>query len=162
MNKFNQIKPFQDKINSLLLKIKVIKPNLYEEYSIILNNSIKDFIDLGADYIEKNPQEFEFFLTKLKDIIKILNFVITKENIKESLRDWFKKEDWVKINTAGTIEGPCGTMDKNEPTQRCLPKAKAQSMTKAQRAATAKKKVAGSRKGKQFVKNTKKGEYKKK
>jgi len=162
MNKSNQIKPFQDKINSLLLKIKVIKPNLYEEYSIILNNSIKDFIDLGADYIEKNPQEFEFFLTKLKDIIKILNFVITKENIKESLRDWFKKEDWVKINTAGTIEGPCGTMDKNEPTQRCLPKAKAQSMTKAQRAATAKKKVAGSRKGKQFVKNTKKGEYKKK
>jgi len=162
MNKFNQIKPLQDKINSLLLKIKVIKPNLYEEYSIILNNSIKDFIDLGADYIEKNPQEFEFFLTKLKDIIKILNFVITKENIKESLRDWFKKEDWVKINTAGTIEGPCGTMDKNEPTQRCLPKAKAQSMTKAQRAATAKKKVAGSRKGKQFVKNTKKGEYKKK
>jgi len=162
MNKSNQIKPFQDKINSLLLKIKVIKPNLYEEYSIILNNSIKDFIDLGVDYIEKNPQEFEFFLTKLKDIIKILNFVITKENIKESLRDWFKKEDWVKINTAGTIEGPCGTMDKNEPTQRCLPKAKAQSMTKAQRAATAKKKVAGSRKGKQFVKNTKKGEYKKK
>ena len=162
MNKFNQIKPLQDKINSLLLKIKVIKPNLYKEYSIILNNSIKDFIDLGADYIEKNPQEFEFFLTKLKDIIKILTFVVTKENIKESLRDWFKKEDWVKINTAGTIEGPCGSMDKKEPTQRCLPRKKAQSMTKAQRAATAKKKVAGSRKGKQFVKNTKKGEYKKK
>lgn len=85
-----------------------------------------------------------------------------QEIIQESLRDWFKKEKWVKINTAGTIEGPCGTMDKDEPTQRCLPKAKAQSMTKAQRAATAKKKVAGSRKGKQFVKNTKKGEYKKK
>jgi hypothetical protein len=162
MNKFNQIKPLQDKINSLLLKIKVIKPNLYKEYSIILNNSIKDFIDLGADYIEKHPQEFEVFLNKLKDIIKILTFVVTKENIKESLRDWFKKEDWVKINTAGTIEGPCGSMDKKEPTQRCLPRKKAQSMTKAQRAATAKKKVAGSRKGKQFVKNTKKGEYKKK
>ena len=85
-----------------------------------------------------------------------------KEIIKESLRDWFKKEDWVKSNTAGTIEGPCGTMDKKEPTQRCLPRKKAQSMTKAQRAATARKKVKGSRKGKQFVKNTKKGEYKKK
>ena len=85
-----------------------------------------------------------------------------KEIIKESLRDWFKKEDWVKINTAGKIEGPCGTMDKKEPTQRCLPRKKAQSMTKAQRAATARKKVKGSRKGKQFVKNTKKGEYKKK
>ena len=85
-----------------------------------------------------------------------------KNILKESLRDWFKKEDWVKINTAGTIEGPCGTMDKDEPTQGCLPRKKAQSMTKAERAATAKKKVAGSRKGKQFVKNTKKGEFKKK
>jgi hypothetical protein len=47
-----------------------------------------------------------------------------KEIVKESLRDWFKKEDWVKINTAGTIEGPCGTMDKDEPTQRCLPRKK--------------------------------------
>ena len=85
-----------------------------------------------------------------------------KDILRESLKDWFGKEDWVKINTAGTIEGPCGTMDKDEPTQRCLPREKAQSMTKAQRAATAKKKVAGSRKGKQFVKNTKKGEFNKK
>ena len=41
-----------------------------------------------------------------------------REIVRESLRDWFKKEDWVKINTAGTIEGPCGTMDKKEPTDR--------------------------------------------
>ena len=74
--------------------------------------------------------------------------------IKESLKDWFE-DDWVKINTAGTIEGPCGTMDGDEPTQRCLPRKKAESMTKAKRAATARKKVKGSRKGKQFVKNTK-------
>jgi len=161
MSKFNQIKPLQDKINSLLLKIKVIKPNLYEEYSIILNNSIKDFIDLGADYIEKNPQEFEVFLTKLKDIIKILTFVITKENIKESLRDWFKKEDWVRIDTQGNITGPCGTMKKGDATTRCLPRKKAQSLSKAERAKTSKKKAAGSRKGKQFVKNTEKAEYKK-
>ena len=25
-----------------------------------------------------------------------------KEIVRESLRDWFKKEDWVKINTAGS------------------------------------------------------------
>ena len=161
MNKFNQIKPLQDKINSLLLKIKVIKPNLYKEYSIILNNSIKDFIDLGADYIEKNPQEFEFFLTKLKDIIEILTFVITKENIKESLRDWFKKEDWVRIDTAGNITGPCGTMKNKKNPSRCLPKKKAQSLTKKERAATARKKKAGGKKGKQFVKNTKSAKYKK-
>ena len=84
------------------------------------------------------------------------------EIIKESLRDWFKKEDWVRIDTQGNITGPCGTMKKGQPTTRCLPRAKANSLTKTERAATSRKKVAGSKKGKQFVKNTKKAEYKKK
>ena len=76
-----------------------------------------------------------------------------QEIITESLRDWFKQE-WVRIDTAGNITGPCGTMKKGKATTRCLPKAKAQRLTKAQRAATTRKKVAGSKKGKQFVKNT--------
>ena len=80
----------------------------------------------------------------------------------ESLRDWFKKEDWVRINTSGNITGPCGTMKKGKATTRCLPRKKAQSLTKAQRKATVAKKVRGSKKGKQFVKNTKKSEFKKK
>ena len=33
----------------------------------------------------------------------------------ESLRDWFKKEDWVRIDSAGNIAGPCGT-SKNKKT----------------------------------------------
>jgi hypothetical protein len=77
-----------------------------------------------------------------------------QEIITESLRDWFKKENWVRIDTAGNITGPCGTMKKGQATTRCLPKAKAQRLTKAQRAATARKKVAASKKGKQFVSNT--------
>ena len=85
-----------------------------------------------------------------------------KEVVKESLRDWFKKEKWVRINTQGNITGPCGTMKKGKPTTRCLPRKKAQSLTKAQRKATVAKKVRGSKKGKQFVKNTKKSEFKKK
>ena len=84
------------------------------------------------------------------------------EIIKESLRDWFKKEKWVRINTSGNISGDCGTMKKGKATTRCLPRAKAQSLTKAERKATVAKKVRGSKKGKQFVKNTKKSEYKKK
>ena len=84
------------------------------------------------------------------------------EKVKESLRDWFKKEDWVRINTSGNISGKCGTMKKNKPTTRCLPRAKAQSLTKAERKATVAKKVRGSKKGKQFVKNTSKAKFKKK
>ena len=35
---------------------------------------------------------------------------IITEMIRESLRDWFKKEDWVRIDTQGNITGKCGTM----------------------------------------------------
>ena len=82
--------------------------------------------------------------------------------VKESLRDWFKKENWVRINTSGNISGDCGTMKKGKATTRCLPKKKAQSLTKAQRKATVAKKVRGDKKGKQFVSNTKSAKYRKK
>ena len=85
-----------------------------------------------------------------------------QKQVKESLRDWFKKEDWVRINTSGNISGKCGTMKKGKATTRCLPRKKAQSLTKAQRKATVAKKVRGSKKGKQFVSNTKSAKYRKK
>jgi hypothetical protein len=84
--------------------------------------------------IKKLPQEFQDVLS-------------------ESLYDWFEEEDWVRINTAGKITGPCGTMKKGNKTTRCLPRAKANSLTKDERAATSKKKAASD---KQFVPNTKK------
>ena len=84
-----------------------------------------------------------------------------QEIIVESLRDWFKKEDWVRIDTAGNITGPCGTMKNKKNPSRCLPKKKAQSLTKAERASTARKKKAAGAKCKQFVKNTKPAKYKK-
>jgi hypothetical protein len=80
-----------------------------------------------------------------------------KEEIEEgSLHSWFKREKWVRIDTQGNITGPCGTMKKGGATTRCLPLAKAKSLSKAERAATSKKKVAASKKGKQFVSNTNK------
>ena len=83
MNNFDKIKPLSDKIDSLLLDIKGVKPNLFREYTLIVDDAINGFIDLGAEYIKDNPQEFEIFLKKLNDIIKILNFIKTKENIQE-------------------------------------------------------------------------------
>jgi hypothetical protein len=72
----------------------------------------------------------------------------------ESLRDWFEKEDWVRIDTQGNITGPCGTMKKGQATTRCLPRAKANSLSKEERAATARKKTAADRKGDRVVPNT--------
>ena len=103
--------------------------------------SIKD--DANEVYIKFHPE--------LEEKKRTLS-----ESISESLRDWFKKEDWVRIDSAGNIAGPCGTSkNKNNP-DRCLPRKKAQSLTQAQRKATAAKKKKAGSKGKQVVPNTKK------
>lgn len=68
------------------------------------------------------------------------------------LKKW-RDQKWVRIGTNGSIMGECGTSkNKNNP-DRCLPLTKAQSLSRAERAATAKKKKQG--KG-QFVSNTRK------
>ena len=71
------------------------------------------------------------------------------------LAEW-RKQQWVRIGTDGSIKGPCGTSkDKNNP-DRCLPKAKALNLSKAERAKTARKKKTAGSKGKTVVANTKK------
>ena len=82
---------------------------------------------------------------------------ILRNYIRENLTNWFKKEKWKRIDPQGNIKGDCGTMPKGKKTQRCLPRAKAQSLTKKERAATSRKKT---RSKKQFVKNTKKARVK--
>jgi hypothetical protein len=69
------------------------------------------------------------------------------------LKKW-REQNWVRIGTDGKIKGPCGTSKNKKNPDRCLPMAKAKSLTQSERAATARKKKAGGRKGKQFVKNT--------
>ena len=74
----------------------------------------------------------------------------------ESLRDWFKKEKWVRISSSGKIAGDCGTSKNKKNPDRCLPKAKAQSLSKKERSTTAKKKKTAGSKGETVVANTKK------
>lgn len=80
--------------------------------------------------------------------------------IDESLYDWFKKEDWVRIDTQGNITGPCGTMKKGKATTRCLPRAKANRLSKKERASTSRKKASADRKGDRVVSNTDKAKVK--
>ena len=81
------------------------------------------------------------------------------EDMNENLRNWFKKEKWKRIDTQGNIAGDCGTMPKGKKTQRCLPAAKARSLSKKDRAATSRKKTKSN---KQFVSNTKAAKVKNK
>ena len=75
------------------------------------------------------------------------------------LKKWLK-QDWVRIGNDGEIKGPCGTSKDKKNPDRCLPRSKARSLSKKDRAATAKKKKKAGAKGKTVVKNTKKAEVK--
>ncbi len=77
------------------------------------------------------------------------------------LKKW-RDEKWVRIGIDGLIKGACGTSKNKKNPDRCLPLAKAKSMTKAERAKTARKKKAAGRKGKTVVANTKAGKVTKK
>ena len=77
-----------------------------------------------------------------------------------ALKDWVK-QDWVRIGSDGSIKGKCGTSkDKSNP-DRCLPRAKANSLSKSERATTARKKKRAGAKGKTVVPNTKAAKVKK-
>ena len=69
------------------------------------------------------------------------------------LKKW-RDEKWVRIGLDGSIKGECGTSKNKKNPDRCLPLSKAKSMSKAERAATAKKKKSQGKR-KQFVSNTK-------
>lgn len=86
MNKFDEIKNLENKIYSLLEKIKIIKPNLYQDYKNILNNYIIDYLDLGLDYINSNPNYTDILIKNLKDFINLLENYIKKYNIKEAMK----------------------------------------------------------------------------
>ena len=78
-----------------------------------------------------------------------------------ALKKW-RDEKWVRIGTDGSINGACGTSKNKKNPDRCLPLAKAKSMTKAERSSTAKKKKRAGKKGKTVVANTKAGKVTKK
>jgi hypothetical protein len=69
------------------------------------------------------------------------------------LAKW-RAQNWVRIGSDGNIKGACGTSKNKKNPDRCLPMSKAKSLSKSQRAATARKKKKAGAKGKQFVSNT--------
>jgi len=70
------------------------------------------------------------------------------------LKKW-RDQQWVRIGTDGKVKGPCGTSKDKKNPDRCLPKAKANSLSKDERRKTAQKKKREGKKGKTVVKNTK-------
>jgi len=71
-----------------------------------------------------------------------------------ALKKW-RDQDWVRIGSDGKIKGKCGTSKDKKNPDRCLPRSKANSLSRRQLAATARKKKKAGAKGKTVVSNTK-------
>ena len=71
------------------------------------------------------------------------------------LKEW-RDQKWVRIGRDGSILGECGTSPDKKNPDRCLPLAKARSLSQADRATTARKKKKAGAKGQTVVSNTKK------
>ena len=89
------------------------------------------------------------------------NEEISPELEEGELQKWLD-QDWKRIDSAGNVKGDCGTSKNKKNPDRCLPASKAKSMSKGERAATAKKKKKAQKTGKDsgktsYVANTKKG-----
>jgi len=137
------------------LSIEKFKKYVDDEFSLAQLEAL-------ADVIEDRLVILKTAIDKANHkTIKGFSINEAEDFIYESLRDWFKKEKWVRISSSGNIAGPCGTSKNKKNPDRCLPRAKAQSLTKAQRAATAAKKKKAGAKGKTVVKNTKKATVRK-
>ena len=65
-----------------------------------------------------------------------------------ALKNWVK-QDWVRIGSDGKIKGKCGTSKDKKNPDRCLPRAKAESLSKRQLASTARKRKKQEQKEKQ-------------
>jgi len=70
------------------------------------------------------------------------------------LKKW-RDQEWVRIDSSGNIAGECGTSKNKKNPDRCLPRSKANSLSKSERAATARKKKKAGAQGQQVVSNTK-------
>ena len=75
------------------------------------------------------------------------------------LAEW-SEQKWVRIGTDGSIKGPCGTSKDTKNPDRCLPSRKAYSLSKEERAETARKKKVAAKKGQTVVPNTPKAKVK--
>jgi len=75
-----------------------------------------------------------------------------------ALKDWVN-QDWVRIGTDGSIKGKCGTSKDKKNPDRCLPRSKAQSLSKKERSKQLKRKNRLARKAKLWSPTLKKPKF---
>jgi pterin-4a-carbinolamine dehydratase len=109
-----------------------------EKYIIYLNNKPVSTYPTNREAESQAKMIAQKFPTAKIDIKKEV-CTLSPIQLAENLRDWFKKDKWVRMDTKGNIKGPCAR-EPGEGKPKCLPQAKAHALGKKGRAAAAQKK----------------------
>ncbi|NCV18354.1 MAG: hypothetical protein EBW42_06160, partial [Rhodobacterales bacterium] len=104
--------------------------------------------DKAEDIVKGMKKKASYFKKKYgKDAKSVMYATANKmaqEDVEESLKDWFgkgKKGDWIRVGTDGKIKGDCAR-EEGEGKPKCMPRSKAHSMSKKDRASAARRKRA--------------------
>ena len=123
-----------------------IVPNCVREDGTI-DEKIKD-MDMGDvinDFYKSDAPQFKGKSKKKRREMAIAAKLSTEERLElaiEDLRKWFgkgKKGDWIRVGTDGDIKGDCAR-EPGEGKPKCMPRDKAHSMSKKDRATSARRK----------------------
>ena len=109
-----------------------------EKYIIYLNDKPVSTYPTNREAEYQAKMVAQKFPTAKIDIKKEV-CTLSPVQLAENLRDWFKKDKWVRMDTKGNIKGPCAR-EPGEGKPKCLPQAKAHALGKKGRAAAAQKK----------------------
>jgi hypothetical protein len=113
------------------------------------------FINMHSEEATEIPEptekQFRKMVKALKKSVKshekqhqTIQKVLDKDATNESLKDWFgkgPKGDWVRLDTKGNIKGACAR-EPGEGKPKCVPRSKAHSMSKKERASATRRKRA--------------------
>lgn len=104
--------------------------------------------DKAEDIVKGMKKKASYFKKKYGKDAKSVMYAtankMAKEDIDESLKDWFgkgSKGDWVRVGTDGKIKGDCAR-EEGEGKPKCMPRSRAHSMSKKDRASAARRKRA--------------------
>lgn len=119
----------------------------YKIVSSPINEDIKnmDMGDVIKDFYKSDAPQFKGKSKKKRREMAIAAKLSTEEISKlamEDLRKWFgkgPKGDWVRVGTDGKIKGDCAR-EPGEGKPKCMPRSKAHSMSKDDRATSARRK----------------------
>ena len=136
----------------LRMKNYVFETDRHTKEAAILWNSLAKERDIVTFYYDKDTGKISKTEMNTNDEVKYLGLksdfnlpkgikedidVEFEELFSEDLRNWFSKShpqgDWVRMNSKGNIIGPCAR-EPGEPKPKCLPRQRAQSLSKQERA----------------------------